>query len=197
MKFILDLLPLLLFFIAYKAYDIFVATAVAIIATAGVVGYLWWSQRRVEKLHLITLGMLLLFGGLTLLLRDPSFIQWRPTVVSWLFATALLLAPLFSGGKTLLERMMGHVIPLPAAVWVRLNGIWIGFFLLMGGLNLWVATSFEEATWVHFKLFGQTSLTVLFVIAQGFYLVHQQRKYAMVTAEESVQKRAENGRGAQ
>jgi len=180
MKFLTDFFPILLFFVAYKVYDIYVATAVAIAAAFVQVGYQYWRHRKVEKMHLITLGLLVFFGGMTLILRDPTFIKWKPTVVNWLFSAAFIASPLF-GGKTLSERMMSHAIQLPAPVWSRLNLAWALFFLSMGCLNLYVAFSFDENTWVNFKLFGMMGITFLFVIAQGFYLARYMEEPATET----------------
>jgi intracellular septation protein len=169
MKFLFDLFPIILFFGAYKLYDIYVATAVAIGAAFVQTGLFWLKHRRFEKMHVITLGILVLFGGLTLVLRDPVFIKWKPTVVNWLFGAAFLGARLFSR-TTLVERMMGHAISAPAFVWARLNWAWIVFFLGIGLLNLYVAYNFSEETWVNFKLFGMMGLTLVFVFGQAFYL---------------------------
>lgn len=170
MKFIADFFPILLFFGAYHLYDIYVATAVAVVAALGQVGFEWFRHRRVPTMHWVTLGLLVVFGGLTLLLRDPTFIKWKPTVVNWLFAAAFLIVPLFSS-RTLIERMMGQAVTLPDFVWRRLNTAWALFFLASGALNLLVAYRFDEAVWVNFKLFGLMGLTLLFALAQGFYMV--------------------------
>ncbi len=169
MKFLFDFLPILLFFVAYKLYDIYVATAVAI--GAALVQTLVWRMKhgRFEKMHLVTFGLLLLFGGLTLALRDPTFIKWKPTVINWLFA-AVFLGSTWIGDKPLVERMMSHAIQVERAIWARLNWVWTGFFASMGGVNLYVAYSFDEATWVNFKLFGMLGLTLAFVVAQALYL---------------------------
>ena len=98
------------------------------------------------------------------------FIKWKPTVVNWLFGAAFLLAPLVTS-RTLIERLMSHAVTLPDLVWRRLNVAWAAFFLALGALNLFVAFSFEETVWVNFKLFGLMGLTLLFALAQGFYLV--------------------------
>lgn len=169
MKFLADFLPILLFFIAYQLYDIYVATAVAIAASALQIGYLWLFGKKIEKMHLVTLGLLIIFGGLTLALRDPLFIKWKPTVVNWLFA-AVFLGSQFIGKKSMIERMMGHAIELPVRIWTRLNISWGVFFLVSGILNLYVAFNFAEETWVNFKLFGMLGLTILFVILQSFYM---------------------------
>ena len=169
MKFLFDLFPILLFFLAYKLYDIYVATAVAIGAAFVQTGAYWLKHRKFEKMHVITLGILILFGGLTLALHDPVFIKWKPTVVNWLFGVAFLGSQFF-GKQTLVERMMGHAISAPPPVWARLNWAWTLLFVFMGLLNLYVAFNFSEDTWVNFKLFGMTGLTLIFVFAQAFYL---------------------------
>jgi intracellular septation protein len=169
MKLLYDFFPILLFFIAYKVYDIYVATAVAIAAAFVQTGLYWLRHRRFENTHLLTLGLLVVFGGLTLALHDPVFIKWKPTLVNWLFAIGFLGSQ-FIGSRPLVERMMGHAVSLPAPVWSRLNWAWIGFFLAMGLLNLYVAYNFSEDTWVNFKLFGMLGLTLAFVIAQSLYL---------------------------
>ncbi len=169
MKFLYDFFPILLFFLAYKMYDIYVATAVAIVSSlVQTLGY-WFRHRRFEKMHLVTFGLLLFFGGLTLILRDPVFIKWKPTVINWLFAVSFIGSAWFSE-KTLVERMMSHAIQVDGPVWARLNWAWVVFFLSMGALNLFVAFNYEENTWVNFKLFGMMGLTFAFVIGQAFYL---------------------------
>ncbi|NOR39593.1 MAG: septation protein A [Gammaproteobacteria bacterium] len=169
MKFLFDLFPIVLFFAAYKMYDIYVATAVAIGAAFLQTGLFWLKHRRFEKMHVITLGILVVFGGLTLILRDPVFIKWKPTVVNWLFG-ATFLASRFFGERTLIERMMGHAITVPAPIWLRLNWAWVLFFLAMGIINIYVAYTYSEETWVNFKLFGMMGMTLVFVFAQAFYL---------------------------
>jgi intracellular septation protein len=169
MKFLFDLFPILLFFVAYKMYDIYVATAVAIGAAFVQTGLFWLKHRKFEKMHVITLAILIVFGGLTLILRDPVFIKWKPTVVNWLFG-ATFLGSQFIGERPLVERMMGHAITVPGPVWRRLNWAWILFFLAMGLINIYVAYSFSEEAWVNFKLFGMMGLTLVFVFAQAFYL---------------------------
>jgi intracellular septation protein len=210
MKFLIDFFPVLLFFVAYKLWGIYVATGVAIAASAAQVGWGWWRHGRAETMHLVTLGLLVVFGGMTIALKDPIFVMWKPTLVNWLFAGAFVLsAPLT--GKPLIERMMSHAIEVPAPIWTRLNLLWVLFFIFSGLANLYVVyvySGFYEAqqaliaatgqaqidlakcvetftgdllaqcqdaqgreeTWVNFKLFGMMGLTILFVVAQGFYL---------------------------
>ena len=182
MKFFLDFFPILLFFGAYQAWDIYVATAVAVAAAALQVGWQRLRHGRVEKMQAITLGLLIVFGGLTLLLHDPVFIKWKPTVVNWLFAVAFLVTA-YVGERSLLQRMMGHAVTLPDAVWRRLNWAWIGFFAAMGALNLVVAYQFSEDIWVKFKLFGLMGLTLVFVLAQAPYLAKHMESEAPAKEE--------------
>jgi len=169
MKFLFDFFPILLFFLAYKIYGIYVATAVAIAASFIQVGFHFVRHKRVENSHLITLVILVLFGGATLLLQDEMFIKWKPSVVNWIFAIAFLGSQ-FIGNKTIIERMMSKSVTLPAPVWLRLNMSWVIFFIALGIINLYVVYNFDTDTWVDFKLFGMMGLTVLFIIAQAFYM---------------------------
>ena len=169
MKLLFDFLPILLFFIAYKLADIYVATAVLIVVTLAQVGWIWLRQRRVEKIPLFTAGLVLVLGGATLILHDPIFVKWKPTVVNGLFALVFLVS-CFIGQKPLLERMMGEQLELPAPIWVKLTLAWAAFFLAMGLANLYVAFNFDENTWVNFKLFGMLGLTLVFVLAQAAYM---------------------------
>lgn len=144
MKFLADFFPILLFFVAYKLYGIYTATAVAIAASFVQVGFYWIRHRKFETMHVVTLGILVVFGGLTILLKDKVFIMWKPSVVNWLFALAFLGSQ-FIGTKTLIERMLSHAISVPKVIWKRLNGLWVVFFALMGALNLYVANNFFVA----------------------------------------------------
>jgi len=169
MKFLTDLLPVILFFAAYQLYDIYIATAVAIGAALLQVAFNLLVKKHVETMQWVTLGLLAVFGGLTLILHDPTFIKWKPTVINWLFALAFFGSALFME-RNLLQRMMDHAIELPKHAWTRLNLAWIMFFLSMGIINLYVAYNYSEETWVNFKLFGLMGLTLAFVIIQGFYM---------------------------
>lgn len=154
MKFLFDFFPVLLFFIAYKLYGIYVATAVAIAASFLQVGLYWFKHHRFEKMHLITLGLIVILGGATLLLQDKAFFMWKPTAVNWAFAVGFLLSQ-FIGDKPLVERMMSHAIEAPRQVWRRLNLSWIGFFILMGLANLYVANFYFQAETALFQAAGQ------------------------------------------
>lgn len=145
MKFLLDFFPVLLFFVIYKIYGIIPATAVAIAASALQVAIHWLRHRRTETMHLVTLGILGVFGGLTIAFQDNVFIMWKPTVVNWLFAGAFLASHLIGKRKPLIERMMSHAINVPDNIWTRLNLMWVGFFLALGLANLYVAGMFFEA----------------------------------------------------
>jgi intracellular septation protein len=171
MKFLFDFFPILLFFIAYKAYDIYVATAVAIVASFVQVGWFWLQYRRVEKMHVITLLLIVVLGGATLIFQDDAFIKWKPTVVNWLFGVTFLGSQ-FIGKKPIVQRMMESNVELPAHIWPRLNLAWSVFFIFLGAINLYVAFSghFSTDTWVDFKLFGMFGLTIVFIVGQTFFL---------------------------
>lgn len=188
MKFLYDFFPLLLFFAAFKLYDIYVATAVAIAATFVQVGWHWTRTRGFETMHLTTLGVLVVFGGMTLLFRDDTFIRWKPTIVYAILA-ALTLASQFVGDKPLFERMLGGQIALPQQIWNRLNLSWGCFFLFLGVLNLYVAfyygldqaASARLEVWVNFKVFGLFGLTLAFVLIQAFIMA----KYIKLEKDQS------------
>jgi len=165
MKSLFELFPIILFFIAYYAYDIFVATGVVIGATLFQVGWMWLKHRKVDKMMWISLMAILLFGGATLAFQDETFIKWKPTVLYWIFAGVLWGASLFLG-KNLIRIMLEKQVQLPDAVWKNLNLSWIAFFVFMGVINVYIAFNFSLDTWVNFKLFGSTGLMLVFVIAQ-------------------------------
>jgi len=141
MKLLIDFFPVLLFFIAYKLYDIYVATLVAILASLVQVIWLRLAHGRSETMHLVALGLIVVFGGLTIVLQDRAFVMWKPSIVYWLFA-AVYLASQFIGERPLIERIMGHAIAVPRPVWRRLNLLWAAFFLLAGFANLYMANRF-------------------------------------------------------
>ncbi|MGH8640648.1 MAG: septation protein A [Burkholderiales bacterium] len=178
MKFLFDVFPLILFFIAWSLYDIFVATAVAIAATVAQVAWMWLRQRRVDGMLWVTLAIMVVFGGATLVLRDPTFIKLKPTVLYWAFASALIGFQAFAG-KNLIRLLMEKSMSLPHAIWSKLNASWAAFFAVMGVLKLYIAYSFSEAVWVQFKVFGGIGLMLAFVVLQAFMLApHIQDKKA-------------------
>jgi intracellular septation protein len=177
MKLLYDFFPLLLFFAAFKLYDIYIATAAAIVATFVQVGWHWLRTRRFETMHLTTLGVLVIFGGMTLLLHDDTFIRWKPTI-AYVILAVIVFASQFVGNTTVLEKMLGTQVTLPQYIWNRLNLSWGIFFLFLGALNLYVAFYYgldqDSETrlnfWVNFKVFGLLALTVLFVLVQAIVM---------------------------
>jgi intracellular septation protein len=169
MKFLFDLFPVLCFFAVYWASDIFAATAAAIAATLAQVAWLRLRRRRVEPMLWASLGIILVFGGLTLALKERLFIMWKPTVLYWLFA-AVLAVSATAFDRNLVRAVMSKELRLPEPVWERLNWSWVAFFVLMGAANLLVAYNFSEAAWVQFKLFGGVGLMLLFVLGQALVL---------------------------
>lgn len=170
MKLLLDFFPIIIFFGVYKyTGDIIMATAILIPATLLQILYTWIKEHRIEKMQLVTLLLVIVMGGATVIFQDKTFIQWKPTVVNWLFGAAFLGSH-FIGEKTIIERIMSANIELPKHVWKTLNSAWVFFFLLMGAINLIVAYNFSEEIWVNFKLFGMLGLTVIFIVIQGLYM---------------------------
>lgn len=169
MKFLFDLFPVLIFFIAYKMYDIYVATAVLIIACFIQTAGHWAMHRKFEKSHIITLVLVSLFGGATLLLQDEMFIKWKPSVINWIFGV-VFIGSQFIGEKNIIQRMLGAQLELPQIIWRNLNSAWALFFISLGFLNLYVVYNYDTDTWVDFKMFGLMGLTLGFMLLQGLYL---------------------------
>ena len=167
MQLLADFFPLILFFAAYKWQGIFAATGVAIAASIAQILWFHW-KRKLTAVHWLSFGIIVVFGGATLLLHDETFIKWKPTVLYWAFA--LILA----GGKLALRRdLIAGVLrgfELPAAVWTRVTWGGAAFLAAMGGLNLWVAFNFPTATWVNFKVWGATGLCLAFAVVQALFL---------------------------
>jgi intracellular septation protein len=179
MKFLFDLFPVILFFIAFKAFDIYIATGVVIAATALQIAWVWFRHRKVDTMLWVSLGLVVVFGGATLLLHDETFIKWKPTILYWLFAVVLFGSAQFFK-RNLIRRMLEEQVQAPEALWGRLNLAWVGFFAVMGVLNLYIAFNFPTDTWVSFKLFGGMGLMIVFIIAQGLMLA----KYVPEQSEE-------------
>ena len=200
MKALFDFFPVLFFFLTFKFYEtlpdniiqivnqlpfveltagdnkdaIFMATLVIIIATVLQNIFHWLIYRHLEKMHLVSLGVLLIFGTLTLILKNPDYIAWKVTIFNWIFAT-IILGSFFIGKKTLIERMMSHAISLPRQIWKKVNLSWGIFFIIVGALNLLIYEVYAKQmndidTWVNFKMFGILGLTLIFMIGQGVYI---------------------------
>lgn len=169
MKFLFDLFPVILFFITFKIAGIYAATAVAIVATFAQIAWVWFRHRKVDTMLWVSLGIVGVFGSMTLIFHDETFIKWKPTVLYWAFAAALAGGALFFR-KNLIRTLLAEKIELPDAAWQKLNLSWIGFFVFMGFANLFVAYNFSTDDWVNFKLFGGTGLMLVFVLAQGLLL---------------------------
>lgn len=169
MKFLFDIFPVILFFAAFKFYGIYVATMVAMAATFAQIGWVWFRHRKVDNMLWVSLGLIVVFGSATLLLHDETFIKLKPTVLYWLFSTVLLVSAV-AFRKNLIRSMLDKQVNAPDAVWKKLLASWIGFFAVMGVVNLYVAFNYSTDTWVNFKLFGGIGLMIAFVIAQGILL---------------------------
>lgn len=168
MQLVADYFPLLLFFIAFKWQGIYVATAVAMAASVGQIAWLHFTRRRIAPVHWLSLAIIVLFGGATLLLQDEVFIKWKPTVLYALFGLALLVGRVAFGRNLLAGLMKG--VTLPAPVWTRLTFAWVAFFAFMGIANWYVAFHYSLDTWVNFKVWGGMGLFLLFALGQGVVL---------------------------
>ncbi len=169
MKQLLEFIPIILFFIAFKFYDIYVATGVVMAATLVLVAYSWLKYRKVETMQWVTLGLVIVMGGATIYLQNELFIKWKLSIIEWLFGV-VFLASQFVGKKPIVERMMGASITLPASIWKKLNIIWSLFFISVGFVNLYVMYNFPTDDWVTFKTFGVPGLMVIFIVLQMVFL---------------------------
>ena len=198
MKMLVDYFPIIIFFAVFHVYsdapadasdiELLAATTEAMImaSKAGIAASFlqvilyWVKTRNFEKMHLISLGLIAFFGGITILLGDPLYIKWKTTILEWVFAL-VFIGSQYIGKKNLVERMMGHVMVAPDNVWKKLNFAWAGFFTTMGFLNLYVIYNFSNEFWVNFKLFGMLGMTIIFVIAQGIFMA----KYVVQADEDT------------
>jgi intracellular septation protein len=167
MQILADYFPLILFFLAFKWQGIMVATAVAIVASIAQIAWFKW-KRRLSPVHWISLAIIVVFGGATLILQDEVYIKWKPTVLYGAFCAILLVGKL-AFRRDLLAYLFKD-LTLPAAIWTRVTWAWAGFFVVMAALNWYVAFHFPTETWVNFKVFGGIGLFFLFVVAQGLLL---------------------------
>jgi intracellular septation protein len=168
MQLLADYFPLILFFIAFKWQGIFFATSVAIAASIVQIAFLRWHRGRVAVVNWLSLGIIVVFGGATLILQDEVYIKWKPTVLYALFGAILAGGRLFFNRNLLAHLMAG--ISLPDAVWLRLTWSWVAFFAFMGVANWYVAFHYPTETWVNFKVWGGIGLFLVFALAQGMLL---------------------------
>jgi intracellular septation protein len=168
MKILIDFFPILLFFGAYKYYDIYIGTAVLMAATVLQMSLIYAIDRRLQGMHKITLALILIFGTLTLVLHDERFIKWKPTVLYAAMAIALAIA-VWIYKKNFLKMLLGSQLSLPEPVWMRLNLVWVVYCAFMAALNGYVAAFYSTEAWVNFKLWGY-AFPLVFIIGQGFYI---------------------------
>ena len=179
-----EFIPVVLFFFAYylKGYsvelfghtlesgNIYTATAVLMLATAVHLILTYVITRRLEKRLILLALVIFITGGLTLILHDNRFIMWKPTLFNWVLAIAFMTAPMFGNKKTLIERMLGAQLTLPHPVWLKMNRLWVANFIIVGGLNLFVAYGFSESFWVSYKLYSSIGFTLLITIITGIVI---------------------------
>ena len=169
MKLLLDFFPIALFFVAFKLWGIYVATAVAIAATVVQIAWLRISHGKVEPMQWLSLGIIVVFGGATIALHDATFIKWKPSILYWAFAVVLAFGQLVLR-RNLLKAAIGGQLELPEPAWRFMTWSWTLFLAAMGALNLWVAYNFSEATWATFKVFGIFAIIAVFAVGQALYM---------------------------
>ena len=167
MQLVADYFPLLLFFIAFKWQGIYVATAVAIVASIAQIAYFRF-RGKVSPIHWVSLAIIVTFGGATLLLQDKTFIMLKPTVLYGAFGLILAVGKL--AFRRDLIAMLLKDLTLPAPVWSAVTWSWVAFFAAMAAANLYVASNFSEDAWVNFKVWGGIGLFLVFALAQGLWL---------------------------
>lgn len=182
MQLLVDYIPLVVFILAYFYQDIFFATGMLMVAMPVVLVLQWLMTKKINKIYAASTVLVLVLGGATLAFRNPTFLYWKPTVLNWLIAI-VFLGSQWIGDKTVVQRMLENAAELSADQWVRLNQIWVVFFSIVGGINIYVAYNFSEAFWVKFKLFGMLGLTLIFVIIQSIWLTLATQKNATVTED--------------
>lgn len=168
MKILIDFFPILLFFGAFKLYDIYVGTAVLMAATVLQMALIYRLDHKLSAMHKATLALVLVFGTLTLVLHDERFIKWKPTVLYAAMALALAGA-VWIYKKNFLKLLLGSQLTLPDAVWMRLNVIWVAYCAFMASINGYVAAFYSTEAWVDFKIWGY-AFPLIFIVGQGFYI---------------------------
>jgi intracellular septation protein len=169
MQLLYDMLPIIVFFVVFKILGIYYATGAAMLVSLVQVIYFRIKYKRYEKMQLITLIIIMVLGGMTLILHNDIFIKWKPTIINWIFGTVFIVSQVFFK-KPVLRYILESKVTLPDPVWSRLNLSWAFFFIIMGAINVYVLYHFSTNVWVNFKLFGYLGLTFIFVIGQGIYL---------------------------
>jgi intracellular septation protein len=182
MQLFIDYIPIVIFIVAYFYKDIFFATAVLMVAMPIILLLQWAKTRKLNKIYLASTILVLVLGSATLFYRNATFLYWKPTVLNWAIAV-VFLGSQWIGEKTIVQRMLGSAAELSPAQWIRLNQLWIGFFLVVGAINLFVAYNFSEEFWVKFKLFGMLGLTILFVVIQTIWLTAATKEKAITSDE--------------
>ena len=182
MQLLVDYIPLVVFILAYFYQDIFFATGMLMVAMPVVLVLQWLMTKKINKIYAASTVLVLVLGGATLAFKNPTFLYWKPTVLNWLIAI-VFLGSQWIGEKTVVQRMLENAAELSADQWIRLNQIWVVFFSIVGGINIYVAYNFSEAFWVKFKLFGMLGLTLIFVIIQSVWLTLATQKNAASTED--------------
>lgn len=168
MKQFLDFIPLIIFFILYKMFDIYIATGALIVTSALQIIATYYFYKKIEKMQVITFIVVAIFGGMTIAFHDAEFIKWKVTIVYILFAGGLAISHLM--GRSAIKSMLGKEITVPDHVWARVNWAWVGFFVACAIINVFVAFRLPLDVWVNFKVFGLLIATLIYTLLTGIYI---------------------------
>jgi intracellular septation protein len=169
MKLLFDFLPIILFFIAFKMKGIFVATGVAIAASVVQIGWMIVKRKKVEPMMWMSLGIIVVFGGATILLHNETYIKWKPSILYWVLGLALMAGQLLFN-KIGMKALLGKQMEMAESSWKKVNLSWSIFFIILGCINLFIAYNFSTDIWVNFKLFGIMGIIMVFAVVQSFFL---------------------------
>lgn len=177
MQAVLDFAPLLAFGLAYHFGGIYVATGTLMVSMVVLLGVDWLRLKRIPPMHALSAVLVFIFGGITLWLRSPIFLKWKPTILLWLLAVGFIVTTWFRT-RPLLQRMLEPTLPearhLSTRAWVQASWVWGAFYALLGGLNLLVAYHAPEGVWVNFKIYGLTAAMMIFAALSSLWLLRQQ-----------------------
>lgn len=182
MQLLLDYIPIIAFILAYFYRDIFFATAVLMAVMPVILLVQWLMTKKLNRIYAASTALVLVLGAFTLAFRNPTFLYWKPTVLNWAIAI-VFLGSQWIGEKPIVKRMLGTAAELTDPQWIRLNQIWVVFFIVVGAINLYVAYNFSEEFWVKFKLFGMLGITLVFVIIQSVWLTMTAQKNESIQSD--------------
>ena len=183
---LLEYLPLIIFFVVYKFVDIYWATAAIIICMVLQTLFYIVKKKDIPTRHWVIFGLVTVFGGLTIILQNDTFIKWKVTVIYTLFSIGLIVSERFFN-KNVIKEFLSEALELPEKIWQNLNISWAIFFAALAIANTYVAHYMSQETWVNFKVFGLLGATLVFAFVSIMFLV----KYIPDEEESNVEEQQE------